>query len=133
MEKHPEDIEAWFALINHQDAMLGLGGGAQHKATEAELKSIADIKISMYQKALKAASRKSDPLKNRERIILEMMKEGAKIWTQAEQAERWEQATRQEVASSLLWKRYLDFRMSDFQGFVYEDLKQLFQIGRAHV
>lgn len=124
IDKNPQDVEAWLALIAHQDAMLGLGDNLHRKITTAEIQSTADIKISMYQKALKAAG---GTLQNRERLLLGMMKEGSKIWTQAEQSGHWEMLTRQEVGSSVLWKRYVDFRMSDFQGFGYEDLKQLYQ------
>ena len=123
-DKDPSNLEAWLALINHQDAMLGLGDFAHRKITTAEIQSTAEIKISMYEKALKSAG---ETLQNRERILLGMMKEGAKVWSQTEQAKRWENLTSQEVGSSRLWREYINFRMSDFPSFSYEEVKDLFK------
>lgn len=124
VDKDPSNLEAWLALINHQDAMLGLGEFAHRHITTAETKSTAEIKISMYEKALKSAG---ETLQNRERILLGMMKEGAKVWSQTEQAKRWENLTSQEVGSSRLWREYINFRMSDFPSFSYEEVKELFK------
>ena len=124
VDKDPTNLEAWLALINHQDAMLGLGEFAHRKITSAEIQSTAEIKISMYEKALKSVR---ETLQNRERILLDMMKEGAKVWSQAEHAKRWEKLASQEVGSSRLWREYINFRMSDFPNFSYEEVKDLFK------
>lgn len=126
VDRDPTNLEAWLALINHQDAMLGLGKFEHRKITTAEIQSTAEIKISMYQKALQAEAA-GESLQNRERILLGMMKEGAKVWSRSKQAKIWEEVTTKEVASLKLWTSYINFRMSDFQDFTYDDVKRLFQ------
>ena len=123
-DKEPSNLEVWLAFINHQDAMRGLGEFEHRKITSAEIQSTAEIKISMYEKALKSAG---ETLQNRERILLGMMKEGAKVWSQKEQAKRWENLTSQEIGSSRLWREYINYRMSDFPIFSYEEVKELFK------
>ena len=98
VDRDPTNLEAWLALINHQDAMLGLGKFEHRKITTAEIQSTAEIKISMYQKALQAEAA-GGSLQNRERILLGMMKEGAKVWSRSKQAKIWEKMTMKEVAS----------------------------------
>lgn len=101
-----EDIEAWMALIHHQENMLGLNG--RRKRTDAERRSTAEIKLDMYKKALKSCG---TTLQNRERIILGIIEEGAKIWSPGEQAKRWEKVMKAEPQSDLLWRRYQESRI----------------------
>jgi hypothetical protein len=119
----PENVEAWMALINHQDNMIGVTIGGSRKLTSAERRSLADIKLHMYEKALaKAGSNQA----NRERILLGMMAEGSKIWDFKTQSERWEQVSQENLDSILLWKKYLDFRQSNFSGFRHEEVRKVY-------
>ncbi|CAD6456447.1 172c38b2-e7cc-4812-acfc-69185e554c38-CDS [Sclerotinia trifoliorum] len=121
IEQAPGDVEAWLALIAHQDTLLKAEDG-HRRITNAEIRSTADIKIHMYEKALENIQY----LPARERLLLGLMAEGSKIWEIKVQAERWEQIAKDNIDSLVLWKRYLDFRESNFSTFRYEEVRGLF-------
>jgi hypothetical protein len=123
VDEHPEDVEAWIALINHQESLLGWADEGRRKITTAERRSTADIKLHMYEKALTKAG---SILANRERLFLGLMVEGAKIWDFKTQSERWEQISQDNLNSVVLWKQYLDFRQSTFVAFRYEEVRGIF-------
>ncbi|TGO45671.1 hypothetical protein BCON_0374g00060 [Botryotinia convoluta] len=124
IEHAPNDVDAWLALIEHQDMLLKAGDESR-RITNAEIRSTADIKIHMYEKALD----KIHYLQDRERLLLGLMAEGAKIWEIKVQAERWAQIAKDNINSLVLWKKYLDFRQSNFSTFRYEDVREVF-LGR---
>ncbi|KAF7856168.1 uncharacterized protein EAF02_011427 [Botrytis sinoallii] len=124
IEHAPNDVDAWLALIEHQDMLLK-GGDESRRITNAEIRSTADIKIHMYEKALD----KIHYLQDRERLLLGLMAEGAKIWEIKVQAERWAQIASDNINSLVLWKKYLNFRQSNFSTFRYEDVREVF-LGR---
>lgn len=123
VEQAPSDIEAWLALIEHQNTLLRAGDD-RRRITNAEIKSTADIKIHMFEKAID----KIHNLQDRERLLLGLMAEGAKIWEIKTQAERWAQIAKDNIDSLVLWKRYLDFRQSNFSTFRYEDVREIFLV-----
>jgi len=126
VEQSPEDIRAWMALINHQDTLLEAGHNGR-RITNAEIQSTADIKIHMYEKALEKAKNLTD----REVLLLGLMAEGAKFWEIKVQADRWEQISKENINSLVLWKSYLDFRQSMFSAFRYEDVREVFLARKA--
>lgn len=121
IEGAPNDVDAWLALIEHQDTLLK-AGDERRRITNAEIRSTADIKIHMYEKALD----KIHDLQDREKLLLGLMAEGAKIWEIKVQAERWAQIAKDNINSLVLWKKYLDFRQSNFSTFRYEDVREVF-------
>jgi hypothetical protein len=120
VENSPHDIDAWLALIDHQDALIG--GRDGRRTTNAETRSTADIKLYMYEKALQNAR----SLQDRERLLLGLMKEGANIWEVKAQADRWEQISKDNIDSLVLWMSYLNFKQSTFSTFQYEEVKEVF-------
>lgn len=121
VEQSPHDVEAWLALIDYQDIVLR-AGDERHRTTNAEIKSTAEIKIHMYEKAIE----KAQSLENRERLLLGLMAEGAKIWESKAQSERWEQISNDNIDSLLLWTSYLNFKQSNFPTFRYEEIKLVY-------
>jgi hypothetical protein len=121
VEDSPQDVEAWIALIDHQDALIRMQND-RHRVTNAEIRSTADIKIHMYEKALG----KARSLKDREKLLLGLMKEGEKIWEVKHQAERWEQISKDNIGSLLLWTSYLNFKQTTFSSFRHEDIKEVY-------
>jgi hypothetical protein len=80
VERLPHSVASWIALINHQDALIGHSNsrwGSSRKLTNAERRSTADIKLSIYEKALEKVPMLAD---GRERLLLCMMEEGSKVW-----------------------------------------------------
>ncbi|KAE9379301.1 DUF1740-domain-containing protein [Stipitochalara longipes BDJ] len=121
VEEDPHDVEAWIALIDHQDALMR-SQNDRHRVTSAEIQSTADIKIHMYEKALDNAR----SLEDRERLLIGLMKEGEKIWEVKDQSERWEQISKENIGSTLLWTSYLNFKQTTFSSFRHEDIKEIF-------
>ena len=121
VEKHPHDIDAWISLIDHQDTLIN-SVNDRRRITNAEIRSTADIKIHMYEKALDKARTLSD----RERLHLGLMSEGAKVWGINYQSDRWEQIAKDNIDSLLLWKSYVSFKQTTFSTFRYEEVKEVF-------
>ncbi|PQE16021.1 duf1740 domain containing protein [Rutstroemia sp. NJR-2017a WRK4] len=121
IDQSPDDIEAWLALIEHQDTLLRAGDD-RRRITNAEIRSTADIKIHMYEKALA----KAQTLQDRERLLLGLMTEGAKIWDIKVRSDRWTKIAKENIDSLVLWKNYLNFRQSNFSTFQYDDVREVF-------
>ena len=78
VDVQPTNPQAWIDLIDHQDGLLGAGNSSAPRAlTTAERRSTADIKLSMYEKALEKTRSGGN---EREQLLLGMMEEGSKIW-----------------------------------------------------
>ncbi|KAK8061192.1 hypothetical protein PG997_015413 [Apiospora hydei] len=120
--QHPEDIDAWLALVDHQDTLLHIKDRDGQRPTLAEIRSFADIKLSMLEKAL---SHCTSP-EQRETLLLRTMVEGAKIWDAKALAKRWEDVVREHSSSFAIWKAYVDFRQTSLSGLRYEDMKLLY-------
>jgi hypothetical protein len=120
VEQSPNDIDAWLALIEHQGSLI-LNNG-RRRVTNAEIRSTADIKIHMYEKALG----KAKSLQDRERLLLGLMAEGSKIWEVKAQADRWEQISKENIDSLVLWKSYVDFKQATFSTFRQEEVRDVF-------
>jgi hypothetical protein len=121
VEQSPNNIDAWIALIDHQDRLLR-SGDDRRRTTNAEMQSTADIKIHMYEKALA----KAITLHDRERLLLGLMKEGSKIWEIKSLSDRWDRISKENIDSLVLWKSYLDFRQTTFSTFRYEETRDVF-------
>jgi len=121
VEHSPHDISAWLSLIEHQDTLIN-SGSQKRRITSAEVHSTADIKIHMYEKALE----KVKSLQDRERLLLGMMAEGSKIWDVQVQSEKWEQISKDNIQSVLLWKSYLDFKQTNFSTFQHGEIREVF-------
>jgi hypothetical protein len=99
-----------------------MSGDDRHRITNAEIRSTADIKIHMYEKALD----KMTSLGDRERLLIGLMTEGGKIWEVKVQSDRWEQISNDNIDSLILWTHYLNFKQSNFKTFRYEEIRELF-------
>ncbi|KAM3070323.1 hypothetical protein ACMFMG_010155 [Clarireedia jacksonii] len=102
--------------------MLLRAGDDRRRITNAEIRSTADIKIHMYEKALE----KARTLQDRERLLLGLMTEGAKIWDIKVRSDRWAKIAKDNIDSLILWKSYLDFRQSNFSTFQHDDVREVF-------
>ena len=117
VDADPTNADAWLDLINHQDALLGLGQKSlRSKITNAERLSTADIKLSIYERALQQIKDQ----RQRERLILGLMEEGAKIWETKKVFSKWRDVLEADPSDFALWQKYLDFRQTEFITFRYE-------------
>ncbi|KPM36735.1 hypothetical protein AK830_g9818 [Neonectria ditissima] len=127
VKDHPEDIDTWLELANHQDALLRAGEDIDHKALEGEVHSYAEIKLSMLESALSNVSDQKD----RVRVLVPLMREGIKVWNNKVAAKKWTELLKDEDNNFLLWKTHLDFAMSNITTFRYEDIKTMY-LDRLH-
>lgn len=122
VKENPKDIDAWLQLISHQDVLLGAAKGLGREASKAEIHSYADIKISMYESALEQAEFPT----HRERLLLGMLLEGARIWPATKLERRWDEVMKQQQDSFALWRARLDLRLSNVSTFQFQEVKDAY-------
>ncbi|KAJ9193499.1 hypothetical protein DTO164E3_7898 [Paecilomyces variotii] len=122
VEDHPDDVDAWLRLINHQDALLAGVGRDARTLSYAEQRSLADIKLSLYDKALRRVGR--NPLKDR--LLLGFLEEGRKLWDTKKLSTQWHSVLKANPGYISLWVKYLDFRQTEFLDFTYDKCKGTF-------
>jgi hypothetical protein len=127
VKDHPDDIDAWLELANHQDALLRAGEDVDRKALEAEVHSFAEIKLHMLESAL---SNVTNP-KDRIRVLIPLMREGVKVWNSKTTTKKWNDLREDEDKSFTLWKTHLDFDMSNISTFHFDTVKQM-HLDRLH-
>ena len=121
--ERPDDVEAWLQLINHQESLVGKADRDGHRIlTAAERRSVADIKLSLYEKAL----RKIPPNAPRDRLLLGMLDEGSKIWDTKTLSNKWKETLKSNSGYISLWVKYLNFQQTQFLSFTFEQCKALF-------
>ncbi|RHZ54116.1 hypothetical protein CDV55_101701 [Aspergillus turcosus] len=116
VERSPTDIEAWLQLIDHQELLLRGSERESRALTNAERKSLADIKLSLYEKALKKVG--DSPFKDV--LLLGLLEEGAKLWDTKKLSSQWQAVLKANSQFISLWVKYLDFRQTQFLDFTYE-------------
>ncbi|GMF71230.1 unnamed protein product [Aspergillus oryzae] len=116
VERNPTDVRAWIDLVEHQESLLKGSEGETRTLTYAEKKSLADIKISLYEKALK----KIGDHASRDLLLLGLLEEGAKLWDTKKLSARWQAVLKSSPHFISLWVKYLDFRQTEFLDFTYE-------------
>lgn len=123
VDVEPSNFEAWIDLINHQDSVLGLGQSFKRtRLTNAERRSNAEIKISMFEKALEQVKN----LEGREVLLLGMMQEATKIWGIDKSSSCWRSILQQNPRSSRLWTKYLDFMQTSFTNFRFGEVQNAY-------
>ncbi|OGM50073.1 hypothetical protein ABOM_001375 [Aspergillus bombycis] len=116
VERNPTDVRAWVDLVKHQESLLKGSEGETKALTFAEKKSLADIKISLYEKALKMVGEHA----SRDLLLLGLLEEGAKLWDTKKLSARWQAVLKSNPRFISLWVKYLDFRQTEFLDFTYE-------------
>ncbi|KEY65824.1 hypothetical protein S7711_07205 [Stachybotrys chartarum IBT 7711] len=118
---HPEDIDSWLELVDHQDALLREKYAIGERATENEEHSFTEIKVSMLESALAHATKPED----RRRVLTRLMREGIKVWSGKVAAKKWSEVLKDEQDNFELWLTHLDFATSNIATFQYDDVKQM--------
>ncbi|KAI1176340.1 DUF1740-domain-containing protein [Nemania sp. FL0916] len=119
--EHPDDIGNWFELVDHQNTLLDFQSGARAPTT-AEIKSFADVKLSLLEQAL---SHNSDD-RQRERLDLRRMEEGLKVWELKVALKKLAEAMQKYPNSFEIWKLYISFLQTTLSAFQYDKIKQLY-------
>ena len=123
LDIEPANGQLWIDLINHQDRNFS----AEHhsKTTKAEVSSTAEIKLSIYEKALN----KVTDWQYRERLILGMLEESSKIWDSSKLAGKWRKALQTHPGYVRLWVKYLDFQQTTFSRFRHDKFVEVCREG----
>jgi hypothetical protein len=119
---HPEDVGAWLELVEHQDVLRDLNSPDGRHATSAEIKSYADIKLSMLERALKHCKAPEQACDLRLRIMLE----GVKIWDVRTTDQRWKDLVADHGTNLDIWTAYMTFKQANLLTFTYDHIKFLY-------
>ena len=123
IDAEPTNFEAWIHLISHQDNLLGLGRDfARTSHTDAEKRSNAEVKLSIFERALDEVK----DLQGREVLLLGMMQEATIIWKRDKISSRWKSILHQNPKSLPLWTKYLDFMQTSFTHFRFEEVRSAY-------
>ncbi|KAB8229802.1 uncharacterized protein BDW43DRAFT_314658 [Aspergillus alliaceus] len=115
VERNPTDVDAWMDLIDHQESLLKGFKGESKTLTYAERKSLADIKVSLYERALKVVGEHP----SRDILLLGLLEEGAKLWDTKKLSTQWQTVLKSNSHFISIWVKYLDFRQTEFLDFTY--------------
>ena len=122
-EEDPTNADAWLDLIAHQDEMLRMRPDyPESKLSNAEMKSNADVKISIYEKAIEMVL---DP-RAREQLLVGLMNEGSKVWETSKLSYKWRLWLRSYPEYLALWIKYLDYKQTTFSSFNYEESRSIY-------
>ncbi|CCT61182.1 hypothetical protein IAQ61_004997 [Plenodomus lingam] len=121
-KEHPEDIQNWLDLIEHQEAMFSFDRPSE-ELTASDKAHLAQIRISIYEEALKKT--KTDQ-RSQPRLWRGLLTEARVAWDHAKMASKWKEVLAQHPYSIDLWWLYLDFTQSSFTKFKFEDCRLAF-------
>ncbi|RAK77919.1 uncharacterized protein BO72DRAFT_99172 [Aspergillus fijiensis CBS 313.89] len=116
LEKNSADIGSWLEYIAHQESLLRGSAGDNKPLTYAEKQSLADIKLSLYEKALSKVGQSEA----KDRLLIGFLEEGAKLWDTKKLAAQWQTVLRSNSQFISLWVKYLDFCQTEFLNFTYQ-------------
>ena len=123
IDTEPTNLEAWLDLVAYQDHIIGLGQDLKRtKLTNAEKYSNAEIKLSIFEKALEKVK---DP-QGREVLLLGMMQEAIKIWETPKLLSRWKVILKQNPQNLRLRTKYLDFMQTSFRNFRFGEVQEAY-------
>ncbi|PCG99899.1 RNA-processing protein, HAT helix [Penicillium occitanis (nom. inval.)] len=120
-EDNPGDVDAWLEVIQYQNTLL-TGSDSSRQLTAAEKRSLADIKLSLYEKALKKVGKKTA----KDRLLLGYLEEGSTLWESKRLAEQWHTILKHNPGYISLWMRYIDFRQTAFLEFTFERCQSVY-------
>ena len=119
--QNPEDLESWFELVSLQDSLLDFQTGAR-APTPAEVKSFADIKLSLLEQALSHTS--DDGC--REKLKVKVMEEGLKVLEPKVTLRRFAEIMQQYPDSFEIWKLYLNYLQTTISTCRFDEIKRLY-------
>lgn len=122
VDEQPYNIEAWLRLIQAQELLFQNRPDVQKNLTGSETRSLADMRVSLYEKALKNFTVSSLKV----RLIEGMLKEGAKLWDWKKRVNKWQEVLRENPTSLSLWRGYLDFQQTSLLSFNFEQGRTIF-------
>ena len=122
-EADPGNYSAWLDLIKNQDDILKASRTSKRgELTNAERRANADIKLSIYQKALE----KVTDSEGRENLILGMVDQAAQVWTSEKLSSELKGLLQKNPGFLRLWTKYLDSKQTNFTAFKFEEVQTVY-------
>jgi hypothetical protein len=118
----PEDVQAWLDFIEHQEAMQSLDNPTV-TLTDASKRQLADVRIPIYEEALKRVGNDSE---KKVQLYIGLLREAQKSWNEAKLISRWKDVLQKYPVNAQLWLMFLDLLQSRFRGFKYEACRTSF-------
>lgn len=127
LKEHPNDVKAWFELVDLQATLVHIDENDQQDRTSDEAKGLASVRVSLLEEALSNTLETLD----RERVLLRLMREGSQAWNNKTLAKRWADI-KSEGSSFALWRAHLNYELCQMTAFTYEGLKSI-HLGRMRL
>ncbi|GAB7353971.1 hypothetical protein MBLNU459_g4568t1 [Dothideomycetes sp. NU459] len=122
-KQDPETLDVWLDLISHQEHLVNPGVKATD-LSDVERRTLADMRISIYEKALKFIPATKGTV--REHLLQGMLEEASIVWDARKYLQRSAEILRDHPTSFPLWTRYLDAAQTNPINFRFEDGKNFF-------
>lgn len=121
-KEHPEDVDGWLALVEHQEAMLKLERPFA-ELSPSDKAHLAEVRISTYEEALKKIGQVQH---SQFRLYKGLLTEAGVAWDEVKLATKWKEVLTRYADSVDLWVMYLDFLQSSFTTFKHEQCRASF-------
>ncbi|KAJ6114357.1 hypothetical protein N7486_000135 [Penicillium sp. IBT 16267x] len=115
VEDNPQDVGAWLKFIDHQDVLILGSRDDHHCLTHDERTSLADLKLSLHEKALKKATESP----HRDRLLLGRLQAGAQLWDSERLLAQWKKTLLEHPEFISLWVKFLDYCQTDSPDFTF--------------
>ncbi|KAJ5769558.1 hypothetical protein N7520_004117 [Penicillium odoratum] len=115
VEDNPQDVGAWLRFIDYQDMSILGPRDDSYCLTHDERTSLADVKLSLYDKALKQASESP----HKDRLLLGRLQIGAQLWDSEKVSNQWEKTLQDNPEFISLWVKFLNFCQTDSPDFTF--------------
>ncbi|KAK5054002.1 hypothetical protein LTR84_001964 [Exophiala bonariae] len=120
-KERPENAQAWLDLINHQETSFENEANIELLGS-ATSRSVADLKISLYEKALHHVKEQNA----RTVLTLGLMHEGKNVWDSQTQHSQWETVLKSNNSVEL-WKSFLNFKQTSVLDHSFEECMKAYK------
>lgn len=119
----PSNLQAWLDLATHQEHLVSPGADAQ-SLSNVERQALADMRIAVYEKALKHFP--TSEAAKRERLVLGLLHEASVAWDAQKYMHKLKGILQKHPESFPFWSLYLDACQTNPIDFRFEDVKAFF-------
>ncbi|KAI5208865.1 DUF1740-domain-containing protein [Aureobasidium subglaciale] len=119
----PSNLQTWLDLATHQEHLVSSGADT-HSLNNTERQTLADMRISIYEKALKHFP--SSETHECEPLALELLREASLVWSSQKYLQRLQEILQQHPKSFSIWSLYMDAHQANSTNFRFEDVKAFF-------
>nr|POE73047.1 protein nrde2 like [Quercus suber] len=121
-KENPKSLEVWNALIRYQTELVRPGTELSF-FTNAEKRTLADMRIAIYGQAIKHFD-KNDP--GHARLSAGLLKEGSLIWDTSKLIAKWKEVLLRCPEDVWLWTQYLNLVQSNYSISEYQHCKSTY-------